>query len=58
VPLTVIVLVPVAALPATLIVNVATAVPPEGTLIGLGLNAEKVTPEGTEPVIESVTPPT
>jgi hypothetical protein len=58
VPLTVIVLVPVGALPSTLIVSVATAAPPEGMLIGLGLNAEKVTPDGTEPVIESVTGPT
>jgi hypothetical protein len=57
VPVTVIVLVPVDALPPTLIVNAADAVPPEGRLIGLGLNEEKLTPEGTEPVIERVTGP-
>jgi len=57
VPLTVIVLVPVDALPETLIVSVADAVPPEGMLIGLGLKVEKVTPDGTDPVIDNVTGP-
>jgi hypothetical protein len=51
------VLVPVEALPATLIVSVADAVPPEGILIGFGLKDEKDTPDGTEPVIDSVTGP-
>jgi len=31
---------------ATLTVNVAAAVPPDGTLIGLGVKLEKLTPEG------------
>ena len=57
VPLTVMVLVPVEALPETLIVSVADAVPPEGMLIGLGLKVEKVTPDGTDPVIDNVTGP-
>jgi hypothetical protein len=57
VPLTVMVLVPVDALPATLIVSVDDTVPPDGMLIGLGLKVEKVTPDGTEPVIDNVTAP-
>ena len=53
----VIVLDPTAALGPTFTVNEDVAVLPAGILIGLGLNVEKVTPDGTEPVIESVTEP-
>jgi hypothetical protein len=53
----VIVDVPTAALGPTLTVKLEEAVPPDGTEIGLGLKAEKVTPEGTEPVTERVTGP-
>jgi len=57
VPLIVIVYVPTGALGPTLIVKLDEAVPPDGTEIGLGLKAEKVTPEGTEPVTDKVTEP-
>jgi hypothetical protein len=51
------VLEPKAAPDPTLTVNVDIAVPPEGMLSGLGEKLENVTPDGTEPVIESVTGP-
>jgi hypothetical protein len=51
------VLVPADALGATLIVSVADAELPDGTAIGLVLNAEKETPMGAEPVTDSVTGP-
>ena len=38
-------------------VKAAEAVPPDGTDTGLGLNVEKVTPVGTDPVTENVTGP-
>ena len=41
---------------ATLTVNAAEAVPPDGTLIGLGVKLEKLTPGGA-PVIASVIAP-
>jgi len=40
-----------------LTVKAAEAVPPDGTDTGLGLNVEKVTPVGTDPVTENVTGP-
>ena len=57
-PLTVIVLVPGVALPATLIVRVVEAEPADGTAIGLVLKVENDTPAGTEPVTDNVTGPT
>ncbi len=57
VPLIVIGKVPVGAAAATFTVNEAEAVPPEGREIGFGLNVEKVTPLGTEPVTDKVTAP-
>lgn len=57
VPLIVMVLVPTGASGARLTVRVAEALPPEGTEIGLGLNAEKLTPVGTEPVTDKATGP-
>jgi len=51
------VLVPTGALEARSIVRLAEALPPEGTEIGLGLNAEKLTPVGTEPVTDKATGP-
>jgi len=56
-PLRVIVLTPGVALPATLIVSVAEAEPPDGIMIGFGLKVENVTPAGTEPVTDRVTGP-
>jgi hypothetical protein len=56
VPLTVMALVPAEALEPTLTVRVADALPPDGMEIGLGL-VENATPEGTEPVTDSVTVP-
>ncbi len=50
-------LVPTGAPGATLTPKLAEALPPDGIEIGLGLNAEKVTPDGTEPVTDSVTGP-
>ena len=52
-----IVLVPGEALEATLTVREDVTLPPDGIGTGLGLKLEKVTPEGTEPVIDSVTEP-
>jgi hypothetical protein len=49
--------VPGGASEATLIVRVAEVLPPEGSDIGLGLNTEKLTPVGTDPVTESATEP-
>jgi hypothetical protein len=57
VPLTVIVLDPVDTPIPTLTARMEDADPPEGTMIGFGLKLEKVTPAGTEPVVESVTGP-
>jgi hypothetical protein len=57
VPLRVIVAGPNVASDATLIVNVAEAVLPAGMLTGFVENVENVTPEGAEPVTESVTDP-
>jgi len=56
VPLTVIILLPVGALPPTLMVRVLEAVPPEGMEMGFGLNP-KVTPDGVGPVTDNVTAP-
>jgi len=57
VPLMEIMLDPTAALGPTLTVSVEVAVPPDGMLIGFGVNVENVTPDGTEPVIDKVTEP-
>jgi hypothetical protein len=57
VPLTVMVVVPTGTLAPTLMVRVAEALPLDGTEMGFGLKAEKVTPAGTEPVTESATGP-
>ena len=57
VPLTVMVLVPAKAIGETLIVRIAEALPPLGTEIGLGTKLENVIPEGTDPVVDSVTEP-
>lgn len=40
-----------------MIPKVAEALPPDGTEIGLGLKAENVTPDGTDPVTDNVTAP-
>lgn len=57
VPLMVMGLVARGASEARLTVRVAEALPPDGTEIGLGLNAEKLTPVGTEPVTDRATGP-
>jgi hypothetical protein len=57
VPLIVIGKVPVGAAAATFTVNAEGAFPPEGIEIGFGLNVEKVTPLGTDPVTDKVTDP-
>jgi len=57
VPLIVMVLVPAGALGSALMVRVAEAEPAAGTEMGFGLKLEKLTPEGTEPVMDRVTAP-